>query len=114
MDGQKSLLGLGFWDPNCDSRKWASRRSRTKGGEVQFLASATPVSNSRVTLKCNGEFIYASPPLPMSSRGEENTPPGLGVSAASVRPTLFVCRSIGRTECRVAWLAQTCNLFRKF
>ena len=27
---------------------------------------------------------------------------------------LFVCRSIGRTECRVAWLAQTCNLLPKF
>ena len=41
---------------------------------------------SRVILKRHGEFIYTPPPLPMLRGGEETTPPGLGVSAASVEP----------------------------
>ena len=49
----------------------------------------------RVILKCNGEFIYTPPPLPMFCGGEETTPPSLGVSASSAGPPPLSARRRG-------------------
>ena len=87
------------------------------GGRLNISSLVDPSCNSRVILKRHGEFIYTPPPLPMLRGGEETTPPGLGVSAASVEPlslssaphdeataerehysvSVCACRSIGAT-----------------